>query len=50
VQDDINEEAENPAVMEDGGDGVIDTNVGNAPLKTTMTAQFGTPEFVREFR
>jgi hypothetical protein len=50
VQDDINEEGENPAVIEDGGEGAIDTQVGNAPLRTTMTAQFGTPEFIKEFR
>jgi hypothetical protein len=50
VQDDINEEAENPAVMEDGGEGVVDPNMDNAPLKASMTAQFGTPQFLREFR
>ena len=50
VQDDINDEAENPAVMEDGGEGVIDPNVDNAPLKASRPAQFGTPEFIKEFR
>jgi hypothetical protein len=50
VQDDINEEAENPAVMEDGGEGVIDPNMDNAPLKASRPAQFGTPEFIKEFR
>ena len=50
VQQDINDEAENPAVMEDGGEGVIDTKVDNAPLKMSRTAQFGTPEFIKEFR
>jgi hypothetical protein len=50
VQQDINEEGENPAVMEDGGEGVIDTKVDNAPLKMSRTAQFGTPEFIKEFR
>ena len=50
VQDDINEEGENPAVMEDGGEGVIDPNVDNAPLKASRPAQFGTPEFIKEFR
>jgi hypothetical protein len=50
VQQDINEEGENPAVMEDGGEGVIDTNVDNTPLKMSRTAQFGTPEFIKEFR
>ena len=50
VQDDINEEAENPAVMEDDGEGVIDPNVDNAPLKASRPAQFGTPEFIKEFR
>lgn len=50
VQDDINEEGENPAVMEDGGEGVVDPNVNNAPLKASRTAQFGTPEFIKEFR
>ena len=50
VQDDINNEAENPAVMEDGGEGVIDPNVDNAPLKASRPAQFGTPEFIKEFR
>ena len=50
VQDDINEEGENPAVMEDGGEGVIDPNMDNAPLKASRPAQFGTPEFIKEFR
>jgi len=50
VQDDINEEGENPAVMQDGGEGVVDPNVNNAPLKASRTAQFGTPEFIKEFR
>jgi hypothetical protein len=50
VQDDINEEAENPAVMEYGGEGVIDPNMDNAPLKASRPAQFGTPEFIKEFR
>jgi hypothetical protein len=50
VQDDINDEAENPAVMEDGGEGVVDPNVDNAPLKASRPAQFGTPEFIKEFR
>ena len=50
VQDDINDEAENPAVMEDGGEGVIDPNADNAPLKASRPAQFGTPEFIKEFR
>jgi capsid portal protein len=50
VQDDINEEGENPSVMEDGGEGVIDPNMDNAPLKASRPAQFGTPEFIKEFR
>ena len=50
VQDDINDEAENPAVMEDGGEGVVDPNADNAPLKARNVAQFGTPEFIKEFR
>jgi hypothetical protein len=50
VQQDINDEAENPAVMEDDGDGAIDPNVDNAPLKASRPAQFGTPEFIKEFR
>jgi capsid portal protein len=50
VQQDINDEAENPAVMEDGGAGVIDPNMDNAPLKASRPAQFGTPEFIKEFR
>jgi capsid portal protein len=50
VQQDINEEGENPAVMEDGGEGVIDPNADNAPLKASRPAQFGTPEFIKEFR
>jgi hypothetical protein len=50
VQTDINEEGENPAVMEDGGDGVVDPNADNAPLKASRPAQFGTPEFIKEFR
>jgi hypothetical protein len=50
VQDDINDEAENPAVIEDGGAGVIDPNADNAPLKASRPAQFGTPEFIKEFR
>jgi hypothetical protein len=50
VQQDINDEAENPAVMEDGGEGVIDTKVDNAPLKASNIAKFGTPEFIKEFR
>jgi hypothetical protein len=50
VQDDINDEAENPAVMEDGGEGVVDPNADNAPLKASRPAQFGTPEFIKEFR
>jgi hypothetical protein len=50
VQDDINDEAENPAVMEDDGEGVIDPNADNAPLKASRPAQFGTPEFIKEFR
>ena len=50
VQEDINDEGENPAVMEDGGQGVIDTKVDNAPLKARNVAQFGTPEFIKEFR
>jgi hypothetical protein len=50
VQDDINDEAENPAVMEDGGEGVVDPNADNAPLKARKVAQFGTPEFIKEFR
>jgi len=50
VQDDINSEAENPSVMEDGGEGVIDPNMDNAPLKASRPAQFGTPEFIKEFR
>lgn len=44
VQDDINEEAENPAVIEDEGEGVIDPNADNAPLR------MGTAEFVKEFK
>jgi hypothetical protein len=50
VQQDINDEAENPAVMEDGGEGVVDPNADNAPLKASRPAQFGTPEFIKEFR
>ena len=50
VQDDINEEGENPAVMEDGGEGVVDPNADNAALKASRPAQFGTPEFIKEFR
>jgi capsid portal protein len=50
VQQDINEEGENPAVMEDGGAGVIDPNMDNTPLKASRPAQFGTPEFIKEFR
>jgi hypothetical protein len=50
VQQDINDEAENPAVMEDDGEGVVDPNADNAPLKASRTAQFGTPEFIKEFR
>ena len=50
VQDDINADAENPAVMEDGGEGVVDPNANNAPLKASRPAQFGTPEFIKEFR
>ena len=50
VQQDINDEAENPAVMEDGGAGVIDPNADNAPLRASRPAQFGTPEFIKEFR
>jgi hypothetical protein len=50
VQTDINEEGENPAVVEDGGTGVIDPQANEAPLRTSMTAQFGTPDFIKEFR
>ena len=45
VEDEINEQAENPAEMEDGGKGAIDENISNErPLL------MGTAEFVKTYR
>ena len=40
VQTDINEDGENPSVMEDGGESAVD----NKPI------QMGTPQFIKEFK
>jgi hypothetical protein len=46
VEDDINKQAENPAEMEDGGEGAVDENISNDRGPLLM----GTAEFVKTYR
>jgi hypothetical protein len=46
VEDDINTQAENPAEMEDGGEGAVDENISNDRGPLLM----GTAEFVKTYR